>query len=74
MEKFIDNAVTSTTGFVTMDNIQGIAKNVNDLRNDINNLYMIFYKTFDGAGVGKFKVSTSRYLDAYTHIHIVTYI
>lgn len=47
---------TSTTGFVAMDKMDGIVKNVNDLRNDIDNLYVIFYKTLGGVGIGKFKV------------------
>lgn len=56
MDKFVNSAVTSNTGFVPMDKIDGIAKNINDLRNDVNNLYVIFYKTFDSVGVGKFKI------------------
>lgn len=39
-----------------MEELEGIAKNVKDLRNDVDNLYVIFYKTMDGVGVGKFKV------------------
>lgn len=56
MSKFINSGVTSAIGFAPMDDIDGLVKNLNDLRNDVNNMYVIFLKTLDGIGVGKFKV------------------
>ena len=32
--------------------VEAMAKNIKDLRNDLNELYVIFYKTMDDVGIG----------------------